>query len=65
MTNIIFCVTLFLLHTIAQSCYAYYIHTDEENVKSFLCGLEDGSAGRSDDDDSVFVFLANYATELW
>jgi hypothetical protein len=38
---------------------------DEENVKSFLCGLEDGSAGRSDDDDSVFVFLANYATELW
>ena len=41
------------------------IHTDEENVKSFLCGLEDGSAGRSDDDDSVFVFLANYATELW
>ena len=42
-----------------------YIHTDEENVKSFLCGLEDGSAGRSDDDDSVFVFLANYATELW
>ena len=39
--------------------------TDEENVKFFLFGLEDSSAGRSDDDDSVFVFLANYATELW
>ena len=39
--------------------------TDEENLKSFLSGLEDSSAGRSDDDDSVFVFLANYATELW
>jgi hypothetical protein len=39
--------------------------TDEENVKSFLTGLENGSAGRSDDDNSVFVFLAKYATELW
>ena len=36
--------------------------TDEENVKfSVWIG---GQAGRSDDDDSVFVFLANYATEL-
>ena len=39
--------------------------TDEENVKNFLNGLEDGSAGKSDDDDTIFVFLAKYATELW
>ena len=39
--------------------------TGEENVKMFLCGLEDGSAGRSNNDDSVFVFLAKHATELW
>lgn len=39
--------------------------TDEDNVKNFLNGLEDGSAGKSDDDDKVYVFLANYATELW
>ena len=38
--------------------------TDEENVKTFLSGLEDGSAGRSEDND-FFVFLAKYATELW
>ena len=39
--------------------------TEEDNVKSFLNGLEDGSACRSDENDSVFVFLAHYATELW
>ena len=39
--------------------------TDGENVKTFLSGLEDGSAGRSEDNDSIFVFLAKYATELW
>ena len=34
-------------------------------MKNFLRGLEDGSASKSDDDDIVFVFVANYATELW
>ena len=34
-------------------------------MKNFLSGLEDGSASKSDDDDTVFVFVANYATELW
>ena len=38
---------------------------EEDNVKNFLSGLEDCSASKSDKDDSVFVFLANYATELW
>ena len=45
--------------------FVCYFHVDEENVKTFLNGLEDGSAGRSDDDDTVFVFLAMHATELW
>ena len=34
-------------------------------MKNFLASLEDSSASRSDKDDSVFVFLANFATELW
>ena len=40
-------------------------YAEEDNVKNFLSGLEDCSASKSDKDDSVFVFLANYATELW
>ena len=39
--------------------------TDGDNIKNFLSGLEDGSASTSDKDSSVFVFLANFATELW
>ena len=39
--------------------------SDGDNIKTFLNGLEDCSAVKSDDDDSVYVFLANYATELW
>jgi len=42
-----------------------HTHTEEDNVKNFLSGLEDCSASKSDRNDSVFVFLANYATELW
>ena len=42
-----------------------YIDTDGDNIKNFLSGLEDGSASTSDKDSSVFVFLANFATELW
>lgn len=34
-------------------------------MKTFLSGLEDGSAMRSDHDNNVFVFLAMHATELW
>lgn len=41
------------------------LYAEEDNVKNFLSGLEDCSASKSDKDDSVFVFLANYATELW
>ena len=40
-------------------------HADEYNIKTFLNGLEDGSAVKSDGNDSIHVFLANYATELW
>ena len=40
-------------------------YTDGDNIKNFLSGLEDGSASTSDKDSSVFVFLANFATELW
>ena len=42
-----------------------FFPSDEDNVKNFVMGLEDSSAGRSDKDDSVFVFLANLATEIW
>ena len=38
---------------------------DGDNIKNFLNGLEDGSSSTSDKDSSVFVFLANFATELW
>ena len=38
---------------------------DGDNIKTFLNGLEDCSAVKSDEDDSIYVFLANYATELW
>lgn len=49
-------------------CYVFdaeCAYAEEDNVKNFLSGLEDCSASKSDKDDSVFVFLANYATELW
>ena len=45
--------------------FSFRTHTEEDNVKNFLSGLEDCSASKSDKNDSVFVFLANYATELW
>lgn len=38
---------------------------DEDNIKTFLNGLEDSSAVKSDRSDTIYVFLANYATELW
>ncbi len=31
----------------------------------FLSGLEDGSEGKSEKDNSVYVFYAKQATPLW
>ncbi len=51
------CLCLLLLNT---DCLL-----DGDNIKMFLSGVEDGSEGKSEKDDSVYVFYAKQATPLW
>ena len=44
----------------------YDLTTDDNSIKTFLKGIEDNSAAKSDRDDSIFVFSAKSAAEtVW
>ena len=45
--------------------YLFFFADDVHNIKNFLTCLEDSSASKSNRDNSIYMFLANKATELW